>query len=156
MELAWNDWLECLRLSIDDALDKLKPTVDVEVIPQDAWANKYNKGHFQEYHTHEVPYCNLSMVYMYDIPDNDDVGFRFWYDDHSKYKKSGLAHIFDLPCSPVIIPKVKQGDIMIFPSHYAHYVSPNKSDKPRITFSGNLFVVPTKEESQRDPTPTRP
>ena len=25
MELAWNDWLECLRLSIDDALDKLKP-----------------------------------------------------------------------------------------------------------------------------------
>ena len=154
--LPWNQWLDCIRDSIDDAIEKLKPTTDIEIIPQDAWANKYDTGHFQEYHTHEVPYCNFSIVYLYDIPDDNDVGFRFWYDDHSKYKKAGLVHIFELPCSPVITPKVKQGDILLFPSHYAHYVAPNKNDKPRITFSGNLFVVPTKEESQRDPTPLRP
>lgn len=155
MKLPWNDWLECIRLDIDDAIDKLKPKIDIEVIPQDAWANKYNRGHFQEYHTHEVPFCNLSMVYFYDIPDNEDVGFRFWYDSHSKYKKSGLAQAFDMPVFPRVIPKVKQGDFMIFPSHYAHMVAPNRNDKPRITFSGNLYVVPNDKESQRDPTPLK-
>ena len=80
--------MDCIRDSIDDAIEKLKPTTDIEIIPQDAWANKYDTGHFQEYHTHEVPYCNLSIVYLYDIPDDNDVGFRFWYDDHSKYKKA--------------------------------------------------------------------
>ena len=51
-------------MDIDDAIEKLKPTTDIEIIPQDAWANKYDTGHFQEYHTHEVPYCNLSIVYI--------------------------------------------------------------------------------------------
>ena len=84
------------------------------------------------------------MVYLYDIPDDNDVGFRFWYDDHSKYKKAGLVHMhLNYPVVPGVTPKVKQGDLLIFPSHYAHYVAPNKNDKPRITFSGNLFVVPT-------------
>ena len=93
INLPWNQWLDCIRDSIDDAIEKLKPTTDIEIIPQDAWANKYDTGHFQEYHTHEVPYCNLSIVYLYDIPDDNDVGFRFWYDDHSKYKSRVSTYI---------------------------------------------------------------
>ena len=33
-----------------------------------------------------------------------------------------------------------KGDIVFFPSHMIHGVSPHKSDNPRITVSGNITI----------------
>jgi hypothetical protein len=106
----------------------------------------------QEYHTHSLPNCNLSMCYLYDVPEGDPL-FRFIYNGHDNYKRSGLTEAFDMPIQTRIVPKATKGDLIIFPSHYPHFVAPNPSDAPRITFSGNLYVVPNNKASQDTPTP---
>ena len=37
-----------------------------------------------------------------------------------------------------------KGDILFFPSHMLHGVSPHKSDTPRITISGNMTLLPVE------------
>ena len=37
-----------------------------------------------------------------------------------------------------LIPKVKEGDMIIFPSWLEHYVSPNMSEDKRISISFNM------------------
>ena len=39
-------------------------------------------------------------------------------------------------------PKVSQGDVLFFPSHYPHLVSPHRGTRERITFSANFKVIP--------------
>ena len=39
-----------------------------------------------------------------------------------------------------LIIEGKRGDILFFPSHMLHGVSPHKSDNPRITISGNISI----------------
>ena len=34
----------------------------------------------------------------------------------------------------------KKGDIVFFPSHMLHGVSPHQSDNPRVTISGNISI----------------
>ena len=152
LDLPWNDWLECCRSTLDKMIDALQPKIDIEVVPQEAWANLYTKGMHQEYHTHSLPNCNLSMCYLYDVPEGDPL-FRFVYNGHDDYKRAGLTEAFDMPIQTRIVPKATKGDLIIFPSHYPHFVAPNPSDAPRITFSGNLYVVPNNKASQDAPTP---
>ena len=39
----------------------------------------------------------------------------------------------------------KRGDILFFPSHMLHGVSPHKSDIPRMTVSGNIELRDLRE-----------
>ena len=39
-----------------------------------------------------------------------------------------------------------KGDIVFFPSHMIHGVSPHKSDNPRITVSGNITIQDLRTE----------
>ena len=55
--------------------------------------------------------------------------------------------MFDIPTAATITPTVQQGDIIIFPAHYPHLVSPNKSEFERIPFSANFDVVPARNVS---------
>ena len=41
----------------------------------------------------------------------------------------------------------KKGDILFFPSHMIHGVTPHQSDIPRITISGNISLKNLGEES---------
>ena len=40
-----------------------------------------------------------------------------------------------------------KGDILFFPSHMLHGVSPHKSDTPRVTISGNITIKDLREET---------
>ena len=46
------------------------------------------------------------------------------------------------------VPDVKQGDVIIFPSHYLHLVSPHRGTKTRITISANFNLVPAQQLAQ--------
>lgn len=140
LDAPWSEFLNCIKSVINDFLEETQPMKDIEVVPQEAWANRYKKGQFQEYHEHAAPNCNVSMVYFYEEPD--ETLFRFYDNDDSKYKSSGLKDVLSIPSGTSIIPKVKQGDVMLFPSFYPHYVCPNNSDSERITFSANFLVTP--------------
>ena len=42
--------------------------------------------------------------------------------------------------------EAEKGDIVFFPSHMIHGVSPHKSDNPRITVSGNITIKDLRVE----------
>ena len=89
------------------------------------------------------------MVYFY--KEFDETLFRFYNNEDSKYKSCGLKEVLSIPSSNTIVPKVAQGDIIIFPSFYPHYVCPNPYHEERITFSANFLVTP-QEPAQGSPT----
>ena len=145
----WTQWLECLRPQVDEFMDELQPLCDIEIIPQEAWVNKYHKGDHQEYHDHAVPQCNLSMVYFHTLTPGEMSNFKFYNNSHSLYKSCGLVDVFNLPTGFAIEPKIRQGSLVIFPSFYPHYVTPNNSDHERVTLSGNFWVVPDDKASAK-------
>ncbi len=147
LEAPWEMWLDCLRPCVDEFMEAMRPKIDLELKPQEAWANKYLKGQYQEHHCHSVPFCNLALVYFYEQADNECPYFKFYNSQYPQYKASGLDDAFELPTAPIIEPKANQGDVIIFPSHYPHMVSPNKGDSVRITLSANLFAMPDEKAS---------
>lgn len=151
LDAPWSELLDCLREQINQFLEETQPTKDIELIPQEAWANKYKQRDFQEYHDHSVPNCNLSMVYFYKEPS--EVLFRFYDNEDARYKHSGLKEVLSIPSSTSITPKAKQGDVIIFPSHYPHYVVPNREDAERITLSANFLVTPQQPAQDAPQSP---
>ena len=137
----WETWLELIKPCLTEMVDDLKPKRDIEIIPQEAWVNRYQKGHYQEYHCHSVQHCTLAAVYFYKL-EGGCTTFKFYNNQHSQYKASGLDDNFDIPTDSTVSPVVQEGDIIIFPAHYPHLVSPNKSDVERVTISANFNVVP--------------
>tara|TARA_B100001996_G_scaffold56929_1_gene40351 strand:- start:11801 stop:12412 length:612 start_codon:yes stop_codon:yes gene_type:complete len=141
-ELPWIQWLEVLKPHLNEFVEEMKPKTDIQIIPQQAWANHYDTGHYQEYHKHSGVSTNISVVYFYDIPE-DDCGFRFNNDEFYEYDGSGLDSLFELPVGFYVTPKdIKTGSVVMFPSHYAHSVVPNRSNKRRTTMSANIFIIP--------------
>ena len=67
----------------------------------------------------------------------------------SLFISCGLGDVFNLPTGFAIEPKIKQGSLVIFPSFYPHYVTPNNSDHERVTVSGNFWVVPDDKASAK-------
>ena len=142
----WHSWLKNLKPTMDRFVEVVGTKCDVDIIMDNSWANKYDIGDYQEVHDHsDSMRTNISMVYFYDI-DDDDVGFRFYNREHSTIKLLGIDEVLNTPDEQLTIPKVKDGDILMFPSHYLHLVSPHKGSKTRITFSANFKIKPVPVE----------
>jgi len=112
-----------------------------------AWVNKYNPGDSQETHDHCDPTNNLSMVYFHTLNDDDGCVFKFVNNEHGHLTSQGLG-VLNTPSQPMTVPDVKQGDVIIFPSHYLHLVSPHRGTKTRITISANFNLVPAQQLAQ--------
>ena len=52
-------------------------------------------------------------------------------------------------CPDTMGIEADKGDIVFFPSHMIHGVSPHKSDNPRITVSGNITIQDLRTEIER-------
>ena len=138
----WDDWMSVIDSVWSEFIDTMGTQRSIEILLQDAWVNKYNPGDSQEMHDHCGAECNLSMVYFHTINDDDGCQFQFCNTDFGVYSMQGLSDTLKLPTSNLTIPKVSQGDILIFPSHYYHLVSPHRGTKTRITFSLNFKIIP--------------
>ena len=144
----WNGWLKNLKPTMDRFVAEVGTKCDVDIIMDNRWANKYDIGNYQEVHDHsDSMRTNISMVYFYEI-DEDDVGFRFYNKEHSTIRLLGIDEVLNTPDEQLTIPKVKKGDVLMFPSHYLHLVTPYKGTNTRITFSANFTIRPVTEDKE--------
>ena len=150
----WQKWLPCIKPTMDRFIQHVGTKVDVDITMTNSWANKYKAGDYQEIHDHSDPDgTNISMVYFYQLADETDSGFRFFNQEHSTIKLLGIDSVLNTPDEQLTIPKIQNGDILMFPSHYQHLVSPHRGTGTRITFSANFKIspVPVQKESTTRP-----
>ena len=104
-------------------------TIDIE----DPWLNEYERGSFQEMHSHQ---CDFACVYFINSGSNFS---QFNFYDRNNVNLSPICQtITDYQYQ--FKPSISAGDIIFFPGHLLHYVSPHESDVIRKTFSVNLHL----------------
>ena len=110
------------------------------------WMNVYENGDYQEPHHHVSNGFQFSFCYFYRLPKNCGK-FSFYNESYRNYCADNMNQVLDLESISFfewIIPDVVEKDLIIFPSHYIHQVSQNKTEEKRITISGNIKLEVTK------------
>lgn len=105
--------------------------VDLSMRVENLWAQRYTSQGFMPPHTHEP--SGFSAVLYAEFDEHEHESTKFW----APFKNTidAMDYRFD--------PKVKEGDILFFPSYLMHYAEPNASKKQRTIFSFNSRVKPT-------------
>ena len=98
---------------------------------EDLWLNCYETMNWQEKHMH-LP-SKWSGVY-YAIFDEEEHSPTHFYSPNEKLIAINPSCGID-----TLIPKVKEGDMIIFPSWLEHAAPLNKSSKLRATISFNFY-----------------
>ena len=157
MEFQWGD--ACLSdkvsLKLTGFTELLKPhIIEVlsEVIDEDipygfsvdeVWKNTYHRYYHQEQHDHQG--FELSFViFMNDFQEND--AHFYFVNERNRVTPTTWVDISEGMPDDLII-EANQGDILFFPSHMLHGVSPHQSDTPRITISGNISIHQVGEKN---------
>lgn len=97
------------------------------------WLNIYKQRDFQEIHHHR-PYDLVSVFFLED--HQEDFASFYFFDKHENEINYSIW-VQSLGIKGNYFPEVKAGDIILFPAHMLHGVTPHKSDKPRRTFACN-------------------
>ena len=149
-KFSWGNLCDVDRIPLkkEDFHDLYKPSMEIafkefgrkfEYAMADPWINLYKRGQHQELHDH-VGYDLSSVFFRHDGTgvNKDDMG-NFYFRDRNNsqltqpmQKLAGYGAYFS--------PKISQGDIIFFPSHILHAVTPNKSDKTRVSMATNFNI----------------
>ena len=154
-KFKWGD--ECLsekvHLKLTGFTELLKPYV-IEVLSEvidegipyafsidEVWKNTYHRYYHQEQHDHQG-YELSFVIFMRDSEENDA---KFYFvNEKTRLSAEIWGDLSGLMSSSLPI-EGKKGDIVFFPSHMLHGVSPHKSDTPRVTVSGNISITQLSE-----------
>ena len=110
---------------------------------EEVWKNTYHRYYHQEQHDHQG--YELSFVIFLSDYHEDDARFYF-VNERTRLTAELWGDVSGL--MPDSLPiEGEKGDIVFFPSHMLHGVSPHKSDNPRITVSGNITIKDLREET---------
>ena len=156
-DFDWGD--ECLSdkvyLKLTGFTEILKPYV-IEVLSEivdegmaygfaveEVWKNTYHRYYHQEQHDHQG--YELSFVIFMNDFHQDDAHFYFVNERNRVTPPDWTDMSYGMPDDLIIEPK--RGDILFFPSHMLHGVTPHKSDNPRITISGNISIHQVGEKN---------
>ena len=102
----------------------------------DFWANVMDAGDYSYPHCH---YDSVSsLVYYLDLGDSDP-----------REKMAGRFHLSDPripyccttdPARPTrgLLPNLREGLFLLFPSEFVHFVHPHRGSRPRITLAWNI------------------
>jgi hypothetical protein len=107
-----------------------------DVVVDDCWANVYRKGDYCMPHSHLRSVA--SVVYLLDSGDpspDDPASGRLCFSDpripfccvHEPGRMTQL-----------LMPELRAGSLLCFPSEYVHLVNPYNGERPRITMSWNI------------------
>lgn len=107
-----------------------------DVVVDSAWANIYRKGDYCMPHSHLRSIA--SLIYLLDPGDqseDDPTGGRLCFGDpripFCCVHESGRM-------TQLLMPGLRPGSLLIFPSEYVHLVNPYHGTRPRITMSWNI------------------
>ena len=129
-ELDAAEWMDLIGPNISNLFDKpFKYKISA------AWVNFYKKGHHQEVHSHTQ--CDLAIVYF---PQDHKEGYSefFFYNRNECHLSDDLTKLTD---SKVWWkPKIKSGDMIVFPHSMLHGVTKHNHDDIRRSLSVNLKV----------------
>ena len=102
------------------------------------WVNINQRGNSN--HTHMHPFSSFSGVYYIQRPENS--GNITFVNPQCDLMNSFFADVefekFDVNNCEEYWYKGEEGDCILFPSYYKHYVTDSYSDKDRISLSFNL------------------
>ena len=155
MEFEWGD--ACLSdkvsLKLTGFTELLQPYI-IEVLSEvvsvnyrftidEVWKNTYHRYYHQEQHDHQG--YELSFVIFINDFHQDDAHFYFVNERNRVTPPDWTDMCYGMPDDLIIEPK--RGDILFFPSHMLHGVTPHKSDNPRITISGNISIHQVGEKN---------
>ena len=129
----------------DSIIESVAEIIDVRYAYSlnEVWKNTYHRYYHQESHSH--PNSELSFViFMNDYSEND-AKFYFLNERNRVTSTTWLSLSEGMEDSIYVEPK--KGDILFFPSHMIHGVTPHQSDIPRITISGNISLKNLGEEN---------
>ena len=155
-EFQWGE--ECLSdkvyLKLTGFTEILKPSI-IEVLSEimdedvpygfaveEVWKNTYRRYYHQEQHDHQG--YELSFVIFLNDFQEDDA--RFYFVNERTRVCSDIWGDLSSMCPDTMGIEPDKGDIVFFPSHMIHGVSPHKSDNPRITVSGNITIKDLRVE----------
>ena len=130
--LKFESFQSLLQASIDLFADDLGLTFNYTLV--NPWINLYKKGDFQEIHDHIAQ--DFACVFF----ANDGENFaQFYFSDRNttaltRGAKTLLKYQNNYPL------KFDVGDIIFFPSHVLHGVTPHRSDTIRKTLAFNFDV----------------
>ena len=110
---------------------------------EEVWKNTYHRYYHQEQHDHQG--YELSFVIFMNDFHQDDAHFYFVNERNRVTPPDWTDMCYGMPDDLIIEPK--RGDILFFPSHMLHGVTPHKSDNPRITISGNISIHQVGEKN---------
>jgi len=139
--------IDKVTLVVKDMLSTMGKTELIQItFPSNAiWINVYNKGHYQEYHTHASRLNNFSFVYFVKYNKVTDGKFTFWNDKFELLSGTGISDVLDLIALSNTqegrMDNIEEGDIIIFPSHLKHKVTKHQGNNPRITVAGNILIT---------------
>jgi uncharacterized protein (TIGR02466 family) len=144
-EIDYELFLKQLHFAVLKMVNDFGAHKELKYNIESVWMNIYNQGCWQEIHHHVSPISNFSYVYFMNLNEND-AEFYFVNDKAKNYSASGLNRILSLFSKThwpdIFSPQVKEGQMIIFPSHLSHGVHMQKQDTNRCTISGNIFLYP--------------
>lgn len=133
--LVIDDWCDLLSQPMQLLSQDLGLTITARL--SHPWVNLYDRGGFQEIHYHDD--CDIAAVIcLNDGPDFSK--FYFWDGHHTDYSHAWIKMMPKLGWSNIYYPDIKAGDIIFFPSHMFHGVTPHNSDTIRKTMSFNIYI----------------
>ncbi len=107
----------------------------------EVWKNTYHRYYHQESHSHDGSELSF-VIFMDDYKENDA---RFYFINERSRVSPGIWADLSSDMQESMWVDSKRGDILFFPSHMLHGVSPHKSDIPRMTVSGNIELRDLRE-----------
>ena len=139
-EVDYTTILDIVNEEFGKFLDFLGPKCGIDSNFEVPWINIYGKNGFQDSHDHQGDkYSDFSYCYVHESGDSHIV-FKNRFATNSDMCLKDLLHAY---YAQDYVPTLKKkGTLYIFPSTAYHSVSPNKSDDPRITISGNIKLTP--------------
>lgn len=138
--------MTAIKDKIDQAVqyfvkDIIEVNDDVDFNLENSWINRHSKGEYNTLHWHSN--AMLSGVYYIDSAEGaGDIVFQkshLWtnlFHDTVRvgYKNPNMHNTTEFFISP------NAGDIVLFPSHLEHQVTPNVTDTPRYSLAFNYFA----------------
>ena len=119
----------------------------IEFFYQRSWATITREAERIQQHSHDQ--SNISFAY-YPLKPKDSGNIKFFVQPqneiatglfHHEKVKLGLLKGVNIRNAPSIDLHIEENDIVIFPSKTKHATTPNKTNSPRISISGDVVIM---------------